>query len=364
MDNFSLPVLQPDYDVDTIYDRPLVEITQSALTTFMACPQRYVFRYLMRLSKMGVSIPLLVGSAVHKGLEVLMDPDSPLEQSDKLPFALQAVESKFLSVTKDVRKIIGIEDKVETGRAQAHALVTCWNVINADTLSEWTLLRSEMKIRSKPTATVLSPHADRRAGMIDGVVKDQDGTVWIAEHKTRRAMGDLNANSLNLDAQALWYIVMCYEQLQADPGWEAGMPKGFLYDALQKPQHRLNAMGFEDLRNRMIAAILADPSKYLSVIPILIEPKIVDMARRNFSKIIHLMDTLNPHWVYMNTKSCDDFGGCPYKPLCQNGAQADNPRSVFDIPQIDLYEILPPHTELEDEAEIDGSLDKWGGFGG
>lgn len=358
---------QLPYDLDRLYDDPMVEVTQSSAKTFLSCQQKYVLRYLMRLVKRGVSAPLLTGSAVHKGLETLLDEKSPMPIDRRLPMALRAVDGIFEKVTEQADLMaLTNDEKLETCRAQAAAILEAWYIINGSYFEGWKILQAEMKVRSVDTATIHSPIEDRMAGMIDGLVEDLEGKVWILEHKTRRSLGDLNVNTLELDFQALWYTVLCFRVLKRrhEEAEAAGAPLprlikpvGFLYDAIQKPQHRINQQGFDDLRRRMMEAMISDPEKYFSMNPIEVYESTIERAHKNFGRVISAMDNLRAENVIMNTSACDDWGGCPYKALCQNGADVSNPRSVFDIPQIDMYEIADRHTELESD-----DLDKWSGF--
>lgn len=346
------------YDPNRLYDQPLVEITQSSITTFMACPQRFAFRYLMHLRRRGLSIALVVGSAVHKGLEILLDPASSIPMGERLGAVHLAIDQYFdYTLESRSAECIGIEDKLEHGRAQAHALLDAWWIINGDVLTGWRVIHKELKVRST-AKTHLDPLFTRMAGMIDGLIQDPQEQVWILEHKTRRSLTDLNVNTLELDPQALWYIILCYYVANWDHLSTTGPlhPQGFLYDAMAKPQHRMNANGYQDLRQRMVSAIINDPSKYLHIEPILIEPATVARALDNFKRIIRQMDALSPETVYMNLKACDDYGGCPYKPLCHNRADAAKPAQVLQMPTIEMFDIVPPHEELDDPSQEE---EKW-----
>lgn len=360
---------QLPYNVDDLYSNPMIEITQSSAKTFLACKQKYVLRYLMRLNRKGVSPALLVGSAVHKGLETLLDTKSPMPMDKRLPMALRAVDTVFERVT-DRADLMALtnDEKLDSCRAQAHSILRAWYIINGSYFEGWSILEAEMKVRPKETASIASPIEDRMAGMIDGLVADPEGEVWILEHKTRRSLGDLNVNTLELDFQALWYVILCLHVLRRRydealkenrPLPRSIHPVGFLYDAIQKPQHRMNAAGFDDLCQRMTEAMISDPDKYFSMSPIRVYSETVDRAYRNFKRIIADMDSLSAATVTMNTSACDDWGGCPFKALCQNGADAANPRGILSLPQLDMYEIAPQHSELEPD-----DADKWLGFSG
>lgn len=360
---------QLPYDPNRLYEKPLIELTQSAVTTYMSCPQKYVFRYLMLLVRKGLSVPLTVGKAVHLGLETLLDPDDPTPPAERLPKVLKAVDDMFEGILENPNNVVGMEDRLEHSRCVAHALLEAWWILYGDIFSGWVILDKEMIVRTAPGATIHSPIEDRMAGMIDGLVQDQNGDVWLLEHKTRARLGNLSLYGLELDPQALWYMILCLNKLRkaAEEAERTGkepkipkMPIGFMYDAMQKPQHRLNKDGFEDCKRRMVAALLEDPEKYFSNSPILVEQATIDAAYRNFKRIIKQMDSLTPETVTMNTRACEDYGGCPYRPLCQNRADASNPLAVLQMSQMDMFEIAQPHTELSEGTSGD-DVEKWEG---
>ncbi len=337
---------QLPYNPETVYDQPLIEVTQSSLQTFLACPQKFAFRYLLLLRPKGVSIPLLVGTAVHAGLEVLLNPEDKRPGSERVDDALKAVEHPFKYYEEHPELTVGKEDKIEHGRAQAHACVEAWWVINGDDLKDWKIIKTEMNVRAQPSATITSPLQDRMAGKLDGLLQDTHSTNWLLEHKTRSRMDNLDVLGLELDHQALWYI--CMSVIKSKRDGSIPVPDGFLYDAIQKPMHRMTHRGWEDLKNRMFEAMIADPQKYFHLAPIKVEADTLTRAFDNFKRIVEQMDGLTAENVYMNLTSCDDYGGCPYRRLCYNRANAANPKAVLTMPGIDMYEIAQPHEELKD----------------
>ncbi len=345
----SFPLEQLPYDPTKLYEKPLIELTQSSVATFMACPQKFVFRYLMLLRRRGISIPLLVGSAVHRGLEILIAPAADGNYEQRLPQCEVEIDKVFQKAIDGAFSIGGLEDKIEHGRAQAHAILNAWWIIYGSDFQTWKPIAPELTVRSDPSAAIGGPLAPRMAGMIDAVILDERGVAWILEHKTRKSLSNFSVNSLELDLQALWYIILARITLPKHfPGVPS--PQGFMYDAIMKPQHRMNADGFPDLKQRMRDAMIESPEKYFALTPIEIKESTLERAWDNFQRIVRHMDALSPSSVYMNLKSCDDYGGCPYKPLCQNGANAADPIGVLNLSQIELFEVMQPHEELMDDA--------------
>ncbi len=303
----------------------------------------------MRIRTRAITIPFIVGRAMHKAFELLMDPKTQESVKELMPSARMAIDGIF-EETLNKSDLLTSTDlhKLEHGRAQVHAMIDAWFVINGDQSKKWQFSHTEMKIRSKDGVTKDSPITHRMAGMIDGLFLYQE-QLWILEHKSRQRLDDLNIEGLNLDMQALFYIIICRDVVgPQEIDGKQYMPTGFYYNAIQKPQHRLNEKGFQDCKSRMYNAMVSDPEKYFSLTPILIEKNIISRAYQNFERIQKEMDSLTADTVFMNTTSCDDYGGCPYKSLCLAGADASYPKSVLDMPGIDLFEIAPIHEELEE----------------
>lgn len=357
----TISLQQLPFDPARMWDEPMIEMTQSALSTFLACPQKYVLRYLMFLQKQGINPALITGSAVHKGLEVLIDPLSPIPRDQRIIPAGFAVDKVFDSALDKTDLLpIGGTDTLDVGRAQAHAILEAWDILYTQDLEKWTIVEKEMRVRIDPSASIQSPLEDRMAGMIDGVMLDEEGIVWILEHKTRSSFRDFSITGLNLNMQCLWYMILCKHVLKKR-GKGALHPRGFMYDGMMKPQHRLNAYGWKDLKERMKNAMLEDPAKYFVVQPVPMPDIVVDAALASFRRLIKQIDGLNPSTVYKNFNACGDYGGCPYNVLCQNGADVAKPLEIFQMDGIEQFEFLPRHTELADDVADPEDAVKWGG---
>jgi hypothetical protein len=289
-------------------------------------------------------------------MEILLDPDDPTPRDMRMPAALTAVDEKF-DRALEKHALANEDTRIEHGRAQAHAILEAWYIIHGSDLDDWTVLHKEMRVRTAPDATIHSPLLDRMAGMIDGVLLDPSGRPWILENKTRKSMMGLTLLGLELNAQVLWYMILCIHTLRKQG--KAIDPLGFIYNGMMKPQHRMNMQGFSDLKARMIAAILDNPDKYFVLEPIPLAMNVVNAALANFARVIAHMDALSPATVYQNLNSCGDFGGCPYAALCRDGANAADPASVFSIPAITQYQITGIHTELEDDLQDTDDLEKY-----
>lgn len=345
------------YDPDDLYSAPLVEITQSSMTTFLECPQKFVLRYLMKIVPVAVSIPLVVGTGVHSVFEYLLSPKNKDNLARRRQRSEELIDKVFDKVVEasDVAWAVN-DNKLEHGRAQAHAIARAWPIVY-NHHDMFKMLHTELVIRKADHATIGSPLLDRGAGKIDGVVQSvQDDEILLLEHKTRHTLRDLDfVNGLALDHQALWYLMLYRNWMKDKKNAKRvkikKLPTGFFYDAIAKPMHR-SGDTFEELVQRMTDALITEPDKYFSLTPVIVEQEAVDRAHGNFEKIVKRMDGLTPDNVEMNTKSCNNYGGCPYRKLCCAGAEVSNPRKVLSLPQLDMYRFQGEHNELEEEDEL------------
>lgn len=322
----------------------LTEATQSSMGTFMACQQKFIFTYWMRLQGKGESMALRVGEAFHKGLEVLLNPDDETPIDDRMPEVRKVIDEVFdkLSERSDLLDS-GALSNLDTHRATAHACVEAWFIIHCDLVrDEWEIIASEQVFRSTrnptiPNSTALSQRLeDNMAGKIDNLVRYQ-GEDWLAEHKALSflTLRIIDINNLELNMQAMYYLLATLVLKQ----FEKFHLKGFLYNIVLKPQHKMTSAGFENLKQRMIHAMVSDPDKYFIMQPIEVDVETIKRHYRNFKRIYSDMRSITVDSVYMNTNSCNDYGGCPFRTLCMNGADASKPAEVMLMPQIENFTV-------------------------
>jgi hypothetical protein len=352
MPNISLDQLP--YTLDQLPTMQLVEITQSSMASFLECPRKFYFRYVMLLRRHDVVIALEVGSAVHSGLEAMFSPEP--SEKPALVRAGEAIDAHFEKVYKDPSRLGGLDNKMEHGRAVAHALCRAYWIVHGDALSAYDVISVEQNIRSLPGADLNSPLGHRMAGQIDGVLRrKEDSIIFLLERKTRSSLRYFNPGSVMLNLQVLWYMTLCREHPEfMKNGWT---PSGFFFDLMVKPQHRMNLNGFDDLVTRMTEAILNEPTKYLLMHPEEIPERFIAAARKNFTQIVERMDVLKPGNIVANFNACDQYSGCAYKPLCMNSADPNDPMTVFDNPALHLFSVAKPHEELERKGPAAHSSD-------
>jgi hypothetical protein len=340
-----------------IYEDPLVELTQSAISTYWSCPQKYVFRYLMHIRPKGVHLPFAVGSALHEGIRVFLSlKDTDLQQAANL--ARQQAQTVLERAENEDLGLGGTQtDKLQQARAQVDALLQCWFQAKASELNDWEILNTEYVVRAAPGATPESPLIDRMAGAIDGIIRViSEDTIKGLEIKSRASIKGDWVITLDLDLQLLWYTRMAMKM-----GFAL---QEFMYALLQKPQHRMRN-DWEELAERMREAVSMDPDKYFALEPIPIDESRLLHLESSFARTVSTLDNLQPDQVFMKTSACFDyFSVCPFYHLCHAGADAANPEQVMNMPQIELYTTHTPHEELDEIEQLTEERNtlKKGGF--
>lgn len=349
------------YNPDRIYDLGLPEITQSSLGTFLDCDMKFVLSYLMRLRSSGISVPLVVGTAVHLCLDMMLDPTSRRSDRQLRDECVRTIDKLFNSISDSMDFAnVANPEKLEHGRAQAHAIVEAWPIVHTDHDGQFKVVATEQVVRAKPGVKAGDDLSDRMAGKIDGIVINLDDfQPYILEHKTRYSLKNLNIiQGLTLNQQVLFYASMFQVWLKRQPkkavqvtvkGKKVDLtrPAGFYYDAIAKPNHK-SGETFEILKNRMLQAMLENQAQYFSLMPVELPAEVIDHAFVNFQKIVERMDQLDGNNVTQNYGACDKYGGCPFRTICMAGPNAADPASILEMPEAQLYRISDLHNELDD----------------
>jgi hypothetical protein len=360
----------PQFNPAEALNNPLIEITQSSISTFNECQFKYVFAYLMRMRTRTTAPALLIGTAVHLALEYILSPQVAKLPPQHIARNVDKILNDYFDdyLEKSDVSIAQSPDLIERCRLQATAVVEAWQIVHADWREEFSVIHTEFTVRST-ASNVGADRLTRMAGKIDGLVlSKQDGLMYILEHKTRGSLHDFTfASGLDLDQQCLFYAVLAQIWLSRQPtllselgkkpksgkGHSLLLPSGFFYDAMVKPQHKTGETYNEKL-NYMVQKMIEEPTKYFYMGAIELDTKIVDWARGHFINTINAMDRLgHPLQAIPNLKACGNYGGCPYQPLCKAGADANDPAGVTRLAEFAMYRIGQPHEELNVDRETE-----------
>jgi uncharacterized protein YgiB involved in biofilm formation len=342
------------YDPRLLFDKPLVEITTSSMSTFQTCIQKYVFRYLMQLAPRQAGISLAIGTAFHAGMACILrflatkpHRGTKLALSKHLAtlqLAHDAIDKVWDKYIENVDNIMGSNtDKLPQAQAQAHAcLEAWWHAKMPDFADTHNVILVEQIVRAQPLAKVGSDIRDRMAGVIDAVIQEKKTkAIKIMEHKTRGSGFGGNPANLDMDSQSIWYTTIAPFVLPK----RCQAPSGFIYNVVIKPRHRAGNT-WQELKQRMVDAMITEPEQYFVYSDVIVTEDVVLAMLRNNQRVINRMDSLQPDHVEMSTKACSEYNGCPYAPLCRSGADAGNPCQVLEMAQTELFAIITPHSEL------------------
>lgn len=328
------------------------EFTQSSIHTFMSCPQKFALNYLLKIRRPGNALALITGSAVHEGFDILLRlrqqfPDGDLAK--QVAVAEETVHEYFDERLEHELMDPNVLSGMDQSRAQAIACLRGFYIVHGDKIEDWQVIEVEQEVRvdRDHPRNLASKVQNMSAGKIDGIVRTPGGMVLMLEHKTTSSLQFHSGAGLEMDGQLLWYQMLC-EIVCDSIGCER--IDGVFYNVIAKPQHRTPRDDFKGLVNKMVEAMRESPERYFMPSVIAVDPEKVRMARRNFDRVISLMQYMQDgegRWV-KNLKACRDFGGCQYLPLCAAGADVNDPDAIFDLDEMAVFEVQEKtHMELE-----------------
>ncbi len=320
------------------------ELTQTSISMWLSCQQKFILRHIYGLRKQSLPKHRITGTLFHHGLERIlkMARETMILTDDQITEAMREIET---SMDAEVDRISTEScmvspwdvENIEYCRVQSLAMVEAWARTQLSRFMQFKIIGVEQTFRSLGVGPLLH----MGAGKIDGIV-ELNGDLYVLEHKTRARMDTLNTGYLSMDLQANWYMALAASRL--------GRPiKGFIYNAVKKPQHRMSAkgLGSEELRKRMVAAMMADADGYFALIDIIADAADVQRNLDNMTKVVMAILKTGQKDITMNPTACEQYGGCEYRALCSNGADVCKPITIKNNIELSQFEFAPNHTELE-----------------
>ncbi len=282
-------------------------LTDSRLRTFRRCPREEKFRYQLGYQS-AASDAQRFGTLIHTALEAWWK-----ASSDRLQAALAALT----------------ECADPFDRAKADALITGYDARWSE--QPYTALAVEHPFRLpliNPTTGAPSRTWDL-AGKMDALVTDENGDVYVCEHKTTSqdcAPGSNYMTRLRLDSQVSMYLRAAREL-----GHE---PRGVLYDVIKKPglrplqanKKRAVAETPEEYRDRIIADICEDPDKYFQRAKVVrLASEIEEFERELWQLGETMRDFAREGVAPRNTDGCERYGQkCSFFSVCVGEASLDD----------------------------------------
>lgn len=258
-------------------------LDSSKLQTYMRCPRRYFYRYILGWAPDGDNFHLVFGRAWHKAMEVLLTDRPPTERTYERAFAA------FYEVYREVVEKDG-DYGGKTAEAAAEAIVQ-YGREHAHDEFDVLLIEASGQV---PLTMDLWMHF-----RLDAVLKDERG-IYVLEHKTTGRNTRQWRDQWPLSTQVGLYTHVLYS----------------LYDPDEVYGVIINGAVFKKTGIEFIR------------LPVRQTPKTMNVwwthTRRWIDMLLHDMERLEQASVDdqvlkafpMCTTSCTDFYGCPYADLC------------------------------------------------
>lgn len=181
----------------------MITVSNSRLACFRRCPRKYKYRYVDHLASESKSPALVLGSTVHKGLEVLYQMETiELSPQQRAENAMKAYDEEVARVATEMAAAGGGDsERFEKDSYMGRQMLKYYleEIFPTD---DFTPVSSEMKLEVR----VPNPGGKFSwctfIGFIDALV-ERDGKLYIMEHKTAK---DLKVDHLITDTQVTQYI--------------------------------------------------------------------------------------------------------------------------------------------------------------
>lgn len=256
-------------------------LSASRIRCFKECRRKYWFRYVEKLEPVTKALPLVLGKAVHTGLEIL-DKGKSLEEA-KAAIMLQ------------------YEDwpEEDAGILPDHAL-SIVEGYHEYVKPDWKTLDLESRFE------VSCGKGRRLIGYFDGII-ERNGHTYILERKTARTVDENYLHNLLWDEQASIYAYAASEL-----GLEI---KGILYDIIQKASIRQKKNEIETAFVKRLQEWYKDPSRYTRHLVTRNNSQLEALANDVRDVALDITVTEREQRWYRNPAACQIFG-CPFRSIC------------------------------------------------
>jgi hypothetical protein len=182
------------------------KIDYSSLSTYMGCPRKFLFQYMMHLRPQGNSIHLIFGSCWHYGLEesyklLQVDPKA-VNPMDLTIYSIKAFNKLWALDGAPLWKDEDLIFPKSPGHA-ANMYKAYW-----DRFMEMDSVKRDVLAVEAPFAIDLSyygSHLPRYIGRIDLILSDGDG-IEIFDHKTAKAIYAITPQTFENSFQTDGYL--------------------------------------------------------------------------------------------------------------------------------------------------------------
>ena len=173
-------------------------LTYSSMSTFLTCPKMYYWRYVEEIVPIKTKSYFIAGRAAHAALEkyynLMKCGERPADHVGEILSKIdEELDSSLDGSVRDIEYLEKIENEAELIKKVIERYIKFW-----DGKESFNVLDVEMKFELPLI------HGVKFAGKVDGIIED-DGLLYLLEHKTVSKLDQSYKARLSIDAQILKY---------------------------------------------------------------------------------------------------------------------------------------------------------------
>jgi hypothetical protein len=286
------------------------DLTNSARSTFLTCPQKYQYSYIYGLAPRKPSIPFLVGGLFHDELDRMYstgkaDPEGTAERAGK---ACEAA-CKFPGMRSEDSDNIWMQQAIVCGMIKGYA-----SLYLKHDLKEYQILETEGQF----VAPIPESDWTYRGKKDMVVMRKKDSKLILMEHKTAGRIDAGYVAKLPMDNQILGY------------GWaqraETGRKfSGVLYNVTKKPQIRQKQTeSLQQFMRRVEDDYYLNPGAYFYRELLTFTDADLDRFGKELKRfVLNIERAQKENDFFQNAGACTQMGTCPFMKLCLDGVNKD-----------------------------------------
>lgn len=306
--------------VSNIKEFVFESLTNSSRSCFLNCRKKFYWTYIRRLTPIKPSVPLLVGSLFHNGLELFYK--NKLNIDDYREEVQKALDAQMINIKTD-------EESSRLWQQEAIVMGMLIGYVKRykkQDKEKWNIIAPETEFSFKiPESRLLF------SGKRDLLVSTKNKETVLVEHKTTSKLDASYLSKLPLDNQILCYAYSVLVETKK-------LPKNIVYNVVQK-------IGIKQKQNETLQQYYDRVvDEYTNNIQTLFFRELIPV---NKSDVMSAADELHKFareieraidegFFYMNTTQCTMYGMCPYMPLCTKQKDAEYQYSIRESEHAEL----------------------------
>lgn len=275
--------------------------TNSRLKCLQTCPMKEKFRYRDELVPIGRSKALQIGTAIHKGIELWSVVAGVKELETQLPYPSSTEEANEQTIA------------LATVQAMLEGYFAIYDEFKEHQPETLFDLGMRYPIKGGKMRTSRAIHV---CGKIDDIATI-NGEQWLVEYKTASQIDKSYFDRLYVDSQITMYMMAARRM-----GYK---PVGVIYRVLKKPsiRQRQNET-VEKFTERLRLDYLQRPEFYYYETRLYrTQDDLIDFEKELWYQVVQAERNARKGVCWRHTKSCSDYGTCPYLPLCMRDNDAE-----------------------------------------